>query len=108
MVLFVMLCEVVLTFRSVDKTPVSDHAMKATEQYFRMVLFSRLKIKSIQHYVHRVIFTMHASQDLWSLLVKLVYVCRVVISAQRRGYTNSRLSVDAWLCAVRNPSSIQP
>ena len=37
-----MLYKVVLTFKSVDETPVSDYSMKATEQYFRIVLFSRL------------------------------------------------------------------
>jgi len=39
MVLFIMLYKVVLTFESVDEILKCDHSMKATEQYFPVVLF---------------------------------------------------------------------
>jgi len=41
-VLFIMLYKMVLTFKSMDKTPVSCYSMKAIEQYFHVVLFIML------------------------------------------------------------------
>ena len=41
-VLFIMLCEVVLTFESVDKVQSVTIQIKATEQYFPVVLFIML------------------------------------------------------------------
>ena len=38
-VLFIMLYKVVLTFKSMDKTPVSCYSMEAIEQYIHVVLF---------------------------------------------------------------------
>ena len=40
-ILFIMLCKVVLTFKSVDETLVCDQ-MEAIEQYFHVVLFIML------------------------------------------------------------------
>ena len=42
MVLFIILYKVVLTFESVDEILKCDHSMKATEQYFSVVLFTML------------------------------------------------------------------
>ena len=41
-VLFIMLCKVGLTFKSVNETLVSDHPNESFEQYFHVVLFSML------------------------------------------------------------------
>ena len=42
MVLFIMVCKVVLTFESVDEIPIVTIQIKATKQYFPVVLFIML------------------------------------------------------------------
>ena len=41
-VLFIMLCKVVLTFKSFDQILVCEHSNKAIEQYVHVVLFIML------------------------------------------------------------------
>ena len=41
-VLFIMLCKVVPTFKSVDETLVCDHSNESIEQYFHVVLFNMM------------------------------------------------------------------
>ena len=43
MVSFIVLYKVVVTFESVDEILKCDHLMKATEQYFPVVLFVWMK-----------------------------------------------------------------
>ena len=73
--IIIMLYKVVLTFASVDEILKRDHSIKATEQYFPVVLFIMLyKVVLTFESVHEILWCDHSNKSYSAVIPMALFI----------------------------------